>query len=56
MKKVFAFAAVAAFAVAVVSCGQKAENTSAEETPVVEQQEVVTDTLDTTMPADTVQY
>lgn len=37
MKKIFAFAAAITFAVAVISCGQKAaEQPAAEETPVVE--------------------
>jgi hypothetical protein len=62
MKKILSFAAVVAFAIAVVSCGQSADNNAAEtpateETPAIEQDEVASDTLDTTMPeADTLQY
>lgn len=61
MKKILSFAAVVAFAVAVVSCGQSADNNAAEtpateEAPAVEQDEVASDTLGTTMPeADTLQ-
>lgn len=62
MKKLISFAAVVAFAVAVVSCGQSSDNNAAEtpaaeEAPAVEQDEVAVDTLDTTEPveADTVQ-
>jgi hypothetical protein len=59
MKKIIAFAAVCAFAVAVVSCGQKAETEAVnEETPVevpaVEETQPA-DSLETVTPADSVQ-
>ena len=51
MKKIFAFAAAITFAVAVISCGQKAaEQPAAEETPAVEAP-ATTDTV--AAPADT---
>ncbi len=60
MKKLLSFAAAVIFAVALASCGQKAENNAAEETPAaeepaIEQEAPASDTLDTTTPADSVQ-
>ncbi len=60
MKKLLCFAAAIIFAVALASCGQKADNSAADETPAteepaVEQETPASDTLDTTSPADSVQ-
>ncbi len=62
MKKLLSFAAAIIFAVALASCGQKADNSAAEETPAVEEpaaeepafeeETPASDTLETASPAE----